>query len=391
MASKSSPKAAPAPKTPSAPAPVNYGYTAANPSFTYSSPVVTPATKQQVGDFTAVENKTAGLTGANAIPMPTGYIPPQQVDPAAKAVADSEAAKRKDAFALLQDTFNQYGLGELSSTIQQFMQQNVGPEEASLRLKTDTSINPATGKAYNAPYVARFAGNVARRANGLNALIESDYIRLENEFSNLMTQYGVGKGSATNLANQAQFATLIGNDVSTTELNSRLDLAVTQVQNADPTVMATLKQFYPGISNTGLMAYFLSPEETLPVLQQQTQAAEIGAAAVKQGLTTDVTSATALARAGVTQAQAQTGYGRIAEVLPTATKLSQIYGAQTGINYNQAEAEKQYLLNSGAAALEQQKLTAAEQAQFAGKSGIVGANAASGYSGSLGKSIQGKF
>ena len=87
----------------------------------------------------------------------------------------------------------------------------------------------------------------------------------------------------------------------------------------------------------------------------------------------------------------ETHSGKIAEVLPASQKLSQIYNAQTGIDYNQAEAEKQYLMNSGAATLEQQKLKDLEAAQFQGRSGVVGANVAANYSGSLGKSIQGSF
>jgi hypothetical protein len=108
-------------------------------------------------------------------------------------------------------------------------------------------------------------------------------------------------------------------------------------------------------------------------------------------LTTSKTSAEALAKYGVSYGQAQTGYGKIAEALPATQKLSQIYGGQTGINYNQTEAEAQYLKNSGAAALEQQKLKELETAQFQGRSGVLGANVASGYGGSLGKSIQGQF
>ena len=289
-------------------------------------------------------------------------------------------AEQQDAYSLIQANVATWFGGnatwqqQAADFIKSQMLDNVGPQTTLLNMRSQGF------------YQQRFSGNAARVANGLNALTEADYVALEDKYSTLMQSYGV-----RGLANQSQFSTLIGNDVSPTELNSRLDLAVTQVQQADPTVMATLKQFYPSIGTSDLVSYFLAPAETLPQLQRQVQTAEIGAAATKQGLTTSQSSAAALAAYGVTQAQAQAGYGKIAEVLPAATKLSQIYGGQTGINYDQTEAEKQYLMNSGTAALEQQKLTAAEQAQFAGKSGIVGANAASGYSGSLGKSLQGKF
>ena len=65
----------------------------------------------------------------------------------------------KDAYALLEDAFNQYGLGELASVIKGYMQSGIGPNEAKLLLKQ----NPI--------YQQRFAGlydkNFGRVANGL--------------------------------------------------------------------------------------------------------------------------------------------------------------------------------------------------------------------------------
>jgi hypothetical protein len=292
--------------------------------------------------------------------------------------ATTLTSAQQDAYALLEDLFRSYGLESLVPVIKGYMQQNLGPNQASLLLKQTNE------------YKSRFAGNYdptfGRVAKGLNAISEADYLALENSYAAQMTAYG-----QNTFANKAQFANLIGNDISATELKDRLDLAVTQVQQADPTVMASLRKFYPTITDTNLVGYFLNPAEALPMLNRQVQAADIGAAATQQGLGTDKTSAEALAAYGVTYAQAQTGYGRVAEVLPASQKLSNIYGAQTGINYNQAEGEAEFLKNSGAAALERQKLKDLEQAQFSGRSGVLGANVASGYSGSLGKSIQGSF
>jgi len=235
-------------------------------------------------------------------------------------------------------------------------------------------------------YQSRFAGNYTRQANGLNMLSEADYISLENQYANTFTQYGV-----SNLSTQSEFANLIGNDISATELNSRVQLAVQNVQYADPTVLATLQTYYPGVSQANLVSYFLNPAATLPQLTQQVANADIGAAATQQGLTASLTGnantlgSQALGLYGVTYSQAQQGYGKVAQVLPQAERLSAIYGGQTGINYNQITGEQQYLENSGAATLQQQKLTQYEEAQFAGKSGINQADTV------LRKSMQGKF
>ena len=326
-----------------------------------------------IADTAEQEGKTAALAAGGDVKI-YGANPLAGVTVAGVTVVNPIDAATKDAYALMEAQFSQWGIPEAATFFQQQMQNNIGPNEALVLLRDQQF------------YKDRFAGNVTRVANGMNALKEADYIALENQYSNLFTSYGV-----QNLATKGQFATLIGSDIAPTELNTRLDLAVTQVQQADPTVMSTLKQFYPNISTSNLVSYFLAPDETLPALQRQVQTADVGAAAIQAGLTTSQSSAAALAAYGVTYSQAQAGYGRIAEVLPASQKLSAIYGAQTGINYNQAEGEAQYLENSGAAALEQQKLKDLEGAQFSGKSGIVGASAAAGYSGSLGQQLQGKI
>jgi len=307
------------------------------------------------------QNFATSNTPVNTIPVVT---PP----------ASGLSSAQQDAYALLEDTFRSYGLDSLVPVIKGYMQQNLGPNQATLALKQTPE------------YQARFAGNTARIKAGLNALSEATYLNLENQYSEAFTGYGQKA-----LASKAQFATLIGNDISPVELKDRLDMAVSQVQQADPTVMASLRTYYPNITDANLVSYFLNPEETLPALTRQVQAADIGAAAAQQGLTANKTTAEGLAAYGTTYAQAQAGYGKIAEVLPGSQRLSAIYGGQTGINYNQAEGESEFLKNSGAAALERQKLKDLEQAQFSGRSGVLGANVAAGYSGSLGKSIQGSF
>ena len=294
-------------------------------------------------------------------------------DPLAMLQKSAQDAARKDAFKMLEDTFAGFGLQSLSATISKLMKDNVGPNEAALMLKQTPE------------YKQRFAGNFdptyGRAAKGLNVLTEAEYLGVERTYGELMQQYGV-----SNLANRNQFAQLIGGDVSTTELQDRLNLAVTSVQKADPTVMATLKAYYPNITDANLVSYFLAPEDTLPQLQRQVQAADIGAAAVQQGIPgIGVKRAEQLAGLGVSYAQAQKGYGEIATVLPAATTLSNIYAKQTGATYGQTELENQYLLGSGEAALKQRELNKLELATFSGQSGVDTRAAA------LGKSIQGAF
>ena len=285
-------------------------------------------------------------------------------------------ATQLDAYALLEDAFNQYGLSDLIPTIKGYMQQNIGPQQASLMLK-QTDV-----------YKTRFAGNYGasgRVAQGLNALTESEYLALENSYNETLNAYGLSDyfGKDAN-SRQAGTASIIGGDVSATEFANRVKLAQDQVVNADPQVMATLKQFYPSISNTDLLKYYLDPKQNLAALTEKTTAAQIGTAAIEQGLGTNVTSATDLAKYGVTQAGAQTGYAKIGELLPTTTKLSNIYG-EAQVGYDQATAEQEIFKGSASAQRKRQQLSQLEQAAFNGRSGL------NTTVNPLGKGLQGSF
>ena len=58
---------------------------------------------------------------------------------------------------------------------------------------------------------------------------------------------------------------------------------------------------------------------------------------------------------GVTLAKAREGYSTIAEELPTATKLGNVYN-ETGITYGQTEAEAEQFKDSAEAKRKKQKL-----------------------------------
>jgi len=277
----------------------------------------------------------------------------------------------KDAYSLLEATFKSYGLDELVPTIKDYMARNLGPEQAALELRSD----PA--------YIKRFKGNDLRRAAGLNALSERDYLLTENAYDETLKAYGqqnyFGIDRATK---QAKMAEIIGNDVSADEFKSRLDLAVSRVQNADPSIKETLKQFYPTLNDADLVGYFLNPTDALPKLEEKVTASEIGAAAKGQNLATDVASATDLAKYGITKLGAQKGYADIAEVLPVAGKLGDIYN-EADIKYSQKTGEAEFFKSDATAVEKRRRLKSMERASFAGDSGV-NAN-------SLMKNTQGTF
>jgi hypothetical protein len=287
---------------------------------------------------------------------------------ALKAAADKKAqdekdlASRRDSFALIKSTLTTYGftateIAELSTFIEAGLTNaKMGPEQ----LKLDMRELPV--------YKARFAGNTKRVSAGLNALSEANYLTQENDYSEIFKMYGVG-----NLSSRAQFASLIGNDISVTEATKRIDTAVKRVKNANPAVLKSLKELYPAITDTDIVTYFLKGDEVLPELERKTTVAEIGSTAAQFGMKetglANLTRFEDLQKYGVTLASAREGYATIAEDLPGATKLGNIYG-ETGITYGQTEAEAEQFKSSAEAKRKKEKLIETEKSSFKGSAGL---------------------
>ena len=313
----------------------------------------------------------------------TGYVVPPVVQVPVQPLSTLDATQL-DAYAVLEDSFNAYNLGDLIPVIKGYMANNIGPQEAAVLLKQ----TPA--------YQQRFAGNYGtngRVAKGLNALSESEYLALENSYNETLNAYGIGDYFGTTASQrQAGMASIISGDISANEFQSRIKLVQDQVVNGDPQIKAQLKAFY-NINDTDLMKYYLDPTQNLGALTMKTQAAEIGTAAVEQGLTTSADRAMLLAQDNVTQAQAQAGYAKIGVELPVAQKLDNIYANQVDGKYDQtaAEAEQFNLAGAASAARKKQQIQELEKANFNGRSGVLSAGAAGGQGGSLGSSLQGKF
>jgi hypothetical protein len=273
-------------------------------------------------------------------------------------VTAAAGAGRNSAYDLLLSQFQLYGLGSLVEPLKALITDDTSAGELTILLRSTPE------------YQKRFAANKDRIAKGLTALNEKEYLGLEDQYQNIMRNYGLpatyyAKGD---LGRQEGFEKLIANDVSATELEDRVMTAQSRVVNANPEVMQALKRFYPDITNGEILAYTLDPTKALTDIKRKVTAAEIGGAAIGAGLNTTQTSAEGLAAYGVTKGQAQQGYGAIAEFLPTGEKLSQIY-QETPYTQTQAEQEIFNLANSAEAAKKRKRLSQLETASFGGSSG----------------------
>jgi len=284
------------------------------------------------------------------------------------AASGREAAERKSAYDLLYSEFNALGIGGLVPALKDLIDEGVSPAEFTLRLRQTDA------------YKKRFAGNAQRIAKGLRALSEAEYVGLEDQYQNVMRQYGLPESyySRGEMGRQEGFEKFIAGDVSASELEDRIMTAQKRVMNANPEVAQALKTFYPGISNGDILAYTLDPSKAIEDIKRKVTAAEIGGAAVQSGLNLGqkpeeiaryAARATELAAAGVTKDQAQQGFQVVAELAPRGGQLAAIYGESP---YTQTTAEQEIfgLAGSAEAKRQRKKLTELETSAFSGRSGM---------------------
>ena len=174
------------------------------------------------------------------------------------------------------------------------------------------------------------------------------------------------------------FAKYMGNDLNAPEFKNRIALATERVINADAMTKGLFKEFYPNLTDSDLVAYFLAPKDTLSRLQEKVTSAEIGSAAVAQGLETSMASATDLAKFGIDKDAAIKGYSEIQEVLPTSQKLGNVY-QEAGIKYDQATGEAEFFKQNQDAKLKRKRLESLERGSFSGSAGNAPGAYSTGY------------
>jgi hypothetical protein len=128
-----------------------------------------------------------------------------------------QAERQRDAATILTRTVHQYGLGSLAGQITGFIQQGYSADAISILLQ-------------NTPeYKQRFAANDARLKKGLPALSPAEYIATERSYRQVMSAAGLPLGFYDQTSDFQKF---LENDMSPTELKSRVDTAAQAVNQA---------------------------------------------------------------------------------------------------------------------------------------------------------------
>lgn len=322
---------------------------------------------------TPVYDKKGKLVGYNV----TTYNPDGSIASVTFEAADTKSTGTGNvAYDTIGKILESYRITGLASVLETIRDEY--PEASSEDILTLLQFDDR----YNAKFNERFAANVDRLKAGKPVLSPADYLKLEQGYMKIFNAYNLPTFNT-----QSYYDTFIKEDLDIEEVTDRVQLGYDRVLN-DQAVQTTFNQFYSALGFSDIVAGMLDTANQLPALERKVKAAEIGGAALRQGLVASELAATeaqanvgytnvsrgtlgadVLGRQGLTKAQAEEGYKKIAQVLPTAEKLSSIYGG-TEEQYGRLEAEQEQLQGLASAARKRQRLADIETAQFKKQPGL---------------------
>lgn len=271
--------------------------------------------------------------------------------------------EQRSAFDEMRSMLQEHGLGMFTPILRDLiLDGNTDPAQINLALQETNE------------WKQRFAGNEQLKAAGLPVLSVAEYLATERSYAQVMKNYGLPEGFYDD---PSDFAGFIGNSVAPSEVQSRVQAYADIAKREDPAIISQLQSM--GLGEGDILAHLMDPERAWPMLERKYKQVTLGAAARRQGLTAGRKYLGHLADLGVTEQQAQQGYGLISEQLPAMGRLGAIYGEDFG----QRDLESEVFEQDGDAARKRKRLASRERAQFGGSAGT--------GRGSLGRSTGGSY
>lgn len=222
----------------------------------------------------------------------------EKVDPNAYAKLmriKDEKTRVQNVVATLTGVMNDYGLGSLLAKVTQMVQEGLNSEAVMAQVRQTTE------------YADRFPA-MKTLAGKQRVLSEAEYIAFERNASSLERSYGLPEG----MLGKDKVTKLLENEVSAKELGERVNMAAVGAFQTSVEVKDQFRDYY-GISSGGLTAYFLDPDQALPLLERQYTASQIGAEAQIQDFNFDVKQSERLTQYGLTRESARQGITNAAD------------------------------------------------------------------------------
>lgn len=291
-------------------------------------------------------------TPVSTLPSPKGRItyptPPPLSKPGTPTPTSGGGSIPSSASELLKQTLISWGLQSLLPHLQDYLKQGYDSTTINLALQ-DT-----------AEWKARFAGNELRKQKGLSVLDPAQYIATEEQYRNVLQNYGLPSGFYDS---HDDFNTFIGNDVSPSELQSRAQVAHDTYFSAPPEWRSLWASY--GFSHGDAIASILDPNVGTQLIQDRATQVQIGGTAKQEGFNVSQARAQQFQQHGTTLAQAQRAYQQLGQYAQTDQNIAQRFGT----TFDQTQEENDLLLGDAAAAQKRQQLYNSEQGLFSGTRG----------------------
>lgn len=213
------------------------------------------------------------------------------------AYAAAQKAAQEDALiATVQGMFESYGLSTLYSKVVEYARKGYNGDAIAVMLRSTPE------------YKARFPAMETLAKKG-RAISEASYVDYERAAAQIETRYGFVKGMITgNVTN------LLTGEVSAAELNDRAVIASADSLNAPEDLKQTIRDYYNLDPQQALASYYFDPNVSMPLLEKQSAVARIGVWESRQGVSgLGKDFAAELQSQGVTEAQAEQGFGIVKE------------------------------------------------------------------------------
>ena len=221
-------------------------------------------------------------------------------------------------------------------------------------------------------YTTRFSANAARQKAGFRPLSPAEYIDLEENYRDILQNYGLPQKyyvSSDPLASQPTLDKLIASNVDALTLEKRIIQGVDEIQNKPPQYLQAIQEYYPEIDRADIIAYVVDPKNALQDIKTKVAAAQIGGSAKMFGLGVSKQRAEELSKI-VSEEGARSGFQAISEVAP---RLSALSGFQKEKPLSQEELEAATFGTQGATEAKSKiaKVVGTEQGFFSGSSGLM--------------------
>lgn len=194
----------------------------------------------------------------------------------------------------------------------------------------------------------------------------AEFFAAEAKMGEVLTNAGLG-----DLATQSFLGDIIGQGKSVLEVGNLISDVFTTIDNAPTALKTSLQTYFPGVDRVSMAKAILTGPQGAAELAQKVKGISVQSAAGSQGLGIDLASAQDIANMGYDYNQALTGFGQVAQSLPTFEKLQEM---RLGTNVETSDAQSM-LQNSifgknAAAQAAIDKAAREEEARFKSSAGI---------------------